>query len=261
MEHKEGLQGQIVALILLVILVGATLGFSIAGTTIRNIQETSNNEESNRAYSAAEAGIETKLLEIETAGSAVPITTPTGISSGAEIKQVTVNSSTGLAIALLPKDQVAQLNLVGAAANTSVAIQYDDQASIVVSKISGTDPNYNVSRWAFNCNNSRSNGFSNASIAGATYVYDGVTKKCTLTISGINGSVGVDQVMRIRAMYEDTSLTVTTPVGSLPVQSTVVTSTGRSGESERTIRVERSQPVAPAIFDYVLFSSQGSLSK
>ena len=251
-------EGQVLPLILLVILVAATIGFSIAGTAIKNIEETNLNEESNRAYSAAEAGLEEKLLELEQGGGApVPITTPTPLQSGAYIKEVTVEQSTALNISKLEKDSVAQINLDCATCVAgTVSYTWDEGTALVVTKIHGDAEPYTVSRYAYEC----------GSISGANFdsgTFNVNTRKCTESISVDNRSAGgKDRVIRFRAMYADTSLSVSPSASNvIPVQSTVLTSTGQSGETERTVQVQRSAPVPPSILDYVLFSSQGSLSK
>ncbi len=249
--------GQILPLILLVVLVAATIGFSIAGTTIKNIEETNLNEESNRAYSAAEAGLEEKLLELEQGTTPVDITTPTPLQSGALIKKVEVAQSADLSISKLDKDAVAQVNLdCGSCGAGTVTYTWDQGTALVVTKIHGNSEPYTVSRYAYNCGtvSSTSNGFvlSTPNTSG----------KCSEHISVDNrSSGGSDRVIRFRAMYADTSLNVTAGSGVLPIQSTVLTSTGQSGETERTVQVQRSAPIPPSILDYVLFSSQGSLSK
>lgn len=250
MSHKE--TGQIVPLILLVILVGATLGFSIAGTSIKNLQETSLTEESERAYSAAEAGIEDKLLEIEQTGSATEVAIPTPLSSGSSIKEITVETPEQLELSNLAKDEVAQVILFGGGSG-DIKIHWDPNTSLVLTRISGTSDPYTVERQALNCQHDPGNNFSTAS-------YDSGTGRCYYVWANIDGTN--DQLLRIKAMYAATFLLVeNVDAGVLPVQGIHLTSTGQSGETERTVEVERTSPVPPSILDYVLFSSQGSLSK
>jgi hypothetical protein len=247
-------RGQIVPLILLIVLVGATIGFSIAGTTIRNIQQTSLNEESNRAYSAAEAGLEEKLLELEQSGVPVAQLTPSQLQSGAYIKQVLVEQAQSLEINLLAKDDVAQVNLeCPTCPSGNVTVIWDQDAALVITKISEYAEPYTVVRYAKNCGFS-GNGFDNVAPSGGRCSF-------VVPVDGNTGS-GKDRLMRIRAMQQDTYLSITPSAnGVIPVQSTTLTSTGLSGETERTVQVKRSEPVAPSVLDYVLFSSQGSLIK
>lgn len=258
MKQIRSTKGQIVPLILLIILVGATIGFSIAGTAIRNIQQTALTEESERAYTAAEAGLEQVLLELETNGTATAISN-VGLPSGAKIKSVDVTQIKSLNIANLPKDEVAQINLSCPSSDPScvttggpqLRLLWDKTASLVITKI-GTGAPYTVTRWAVYCGADNLDNFDLATALVATNQCEKV----------IDFDPNVDLVLRIRTMYAATSLTAETNIaGSLPVQSTRLTSTGQSGEAERTVQVERSAPVPPAILDYVLFSSQGSLTK
>lgn len=256
MDELKGRKGQIVPLILLIILIGATIGFSIAGTAIRNIQQTALTEESERAYTAAEAGLEQVLLELEESGTATPISN-VDLPSGAKIKNVAVSEVKSLSIANLPKDEVAQINLscpsCVTAGNPQIRLVWDQEVSLVITKIgTGVAPDpYTVNRWAISCRKDWGDNFEVGTTTGTT--------QCE---KYIDFDPSVDLVLRIRTMYGSTSLTAETTVpNSLPVQSTVLTSTGQSGEAERTVQVERSAPVPPAILDYVLFSSQGSLTK
>lgn len=258
MKELRSRKGQIVPLILLIVLVGATIGFSIAGTAIRNIQQTALTEESERAYTAAEAGLEQVLLELENTGTANAINTPINLSSGAQIKKVEVTPIRSLNIANLPKDEVAQINLSNPSyvpvGTEQLRLVWDNTAALVITKIgTGVAPDpYTVTRWAVYCGvAARGDNFDLATVFG--------TNQCEMNI---NFDPTVDLVLRIRTMYSATSLTAEpTILDSLPVQSTRLVSTGQSGEAERTVQVERSAPVPPAILDYVLFSSQGSLTK
>lgn len=246
-------RGQVVLLILLVIVVGLTIAISIAGSSLNQIEETAVTEESNRAFSAAEAGVEETLLYIEQ-GTPAPQITPntSALTSGSSVKQVTIAEEDSLTISQLNQDDVAQLDLdCPSCASGNITVTWDSNTAIVITKISGTDPNYTVERWAYNCDFDPGNNF--------TLVSSGSASQCTRTIA-VNGTT--DKVLRIRALYANTSLAVSPQSGGvLPAQTTVITSTGQSGDAERTVKVERSAPVPPAILDYVLFSASDSLAK
>ncbi|NTV31167.1 hypothetical protein HGA91_04300 [candidate division WWE3 bacterium] len=247
---RSAKQGQILVVILLIVIVGLTIALSIAGTTFRNLESTATTEETNRAFSAAEAGVEEAILKIEQ-GTPVPTINPKNLDSGSTIKQVTVQPDTTLQVNNLKKDDVAQLNLDCASCGTGqVRVQWDANTAIVVTKISGTSPNYNVERWAYNCGFNPGNGFTQSSAASGV---------CQQQFN-VNGAT--DKILRFRVMYGDSDLSVTPLAGTtIPTQSTIVKATGQSGETERTVQLQRSAPVPPAILDYVLFSASGSLSK
>ena len=124
---------------------------------------------------------------------------------------------------------------------------WDPSAAMVISII---DSHYNVTRYSSKCNSALSAPFATVAT---------VSGKCQQDVD----VTSTDRIMRVRPMYADTSISVSSNTAGheLPVQSTIVTSTGKSGETERTVQVERTVPVAPAFFDYVLFSASGSLAK
>ena len=243
-------RGQILIVILLIVIIGLTIALSIAGSTFKNIEQTATTEETSRAFSAAEAGVEEAILRIEQ-GTPIPTVNPKTLDSGSKIKQVTIQPETTLQVSNLKKDDVAQLNLdCSSCGSGNVQVEWEANTAIVVTKISGTSPNYSVTRWAYNCGFNPGNGFTLSSA---------VAGKCQQTFP-VNGAT--DKIMRFRVMYGDTDLAVTPTVGTtIPTQSTVVKATGQSGDTERTVQLERSAPVPPAILDYVLFSASGSLSK
>lgn len=234
--------GQAVVIILLVAVVVATIAFSIAGSSLSNIEQTGITEETNRAFSAAEAGIEEALYNLETLGSIGSGLDGRQLDSGALIKEVTSESLQTLTLDQLAKDDVAQVTLNGAA---TVRLLWDPTAAVVITVI---DSSYNVVRYASLCNTLINSTFSDVGL---------LNGKCRQDIS----VTAQDRIMRIRAMYTSTSLSASAILGNLPTQSTVITATGKSGETERTVQVERTVPVAPAFFDYALFSASGSLAK
>src|SRR3989304_631033 len=67
--HKNKEKGQILILFLLVLVVGLAIVLSVASRTITDIRTTTTSDESNRAYFAAEAGIEEALQQLESTGS------------------------------------------------------------------------------------------------------------------------------------------------------------------------------------------------
>src|SRR3989344_1324281 len=64
--HLKSSKGQILILFLLVLVVGVAIVLSVASRTITDIRTTTTSDESNRAYFAAEAGIEEALKRLET---------------------------------------------------------------------------------------------------------------------------------------------------------------------------------------------------
>lgn len=244
-------QGQVLVIVLLVILIALTMGLSIAGSSLKSVEQTAVLEETNRAFSAAEAGVEEALVKLEQ-GTPIPTVASKSLQSGSVIKQVDTTQQNSLQLSALEKDTVAQLDLACPTCGTgTVTVTWDSNSSLLITKVYLSGGEYVVQRWALNCDFNPGNNF--------TQKASGTGSKCTQDIP-IDGTV--DQVLRIRAMYQDTAITVVPALGTtIPVQSTLVKSTGQSGETERTVQVERSLPVPPSILDFTLFSASGSLSK
>ncbi|NCS32480.1 hypothetical protein GW793_03215 [bacterium] len=241
MKHLNN-TGQTVVIVLLVAVVAATIAFSIAGSSLKNIEQTATTEETNRAFSAAEAGIEEALYNLEQTGSIGSLNN-TALGSGAVIKEVNSQDQVSLVLDRLEKDDVAQVVLNNT--TTQIKLKWDTTTAMVITVI---DVNNGVTRYASKCS---------VYVAPTFTLLGPVSGMCEQNISVTPD----DRIVRMRAMYDSTSLSVTANNGTLPVQSTVITATGQSGETERTVQVERTVPVAPAFLDYVLFSASGSLSK
>lgn len=84
-KHLKSTRGQILILFLLVLVVGVAIVLSVASRTITDIRTTTTSDESNRAYFAAEAGIEEALQQLQ-GGGAIPAT-------GLDINFPAVNTS------------------------------------------------------------------------------------------------------------------------------------------------------------------------
>lgn len=82
--------GQMVILVLLVLVIALTIGLSLIARSTQNIRLSTNTELSNRAYSAAEAGIEESLRAGTTTGTSTPAT----IGNGNNLATYTTISTT-----------------------------------------------------------------------------------------------------------------------------------------------------------------------
>lgn len=251
-QARSQQSGQVLVLILLVSVVGLTIGLSIAGRSLQNVEQGAQTEEANRAFSAAEAGIEEALLDLQQSGSVdVSSIEGTDLTGGGRIKDISPNvllpnSEANAMVVELKKDEVVQIALedAGTYARQDVTVKWEADASLVLARIYEDGGGYGVQKYAYN-STGRTNGFG---------LWDPGDQ--VQIDPDDNGQDGV--ALRIRAMYADTKIRIW---GSdLPAQGTQIDSTGQSGESERKVRVVRTLPALPAIFDYVLFSG-GSITK
>lgn len=286
MTRITSAQGQILVLVLLVVLVGLTIGLSIASRTLTNIRNAGDLDQSNRAFSAAEAGIEKALARIKagqdcSSGACNPNITGTVT----EVKLENAGGNTGaFGIPALEKDNVIQLNLATYTGDTFDVYwgNADDSgnsaAAIVVSVVYANGANYGLGKTAIDPS-SRNNNFSSPTASGGSVSYPGTSNGLTLQddsfhddygfMSRINlknspGNLvpaGSNPVMaRVRLLYNGPEQIAFSPQDtfSLPPQGQQITSTSSAGGKTRTVKVFKSNATLPAIFDYALFNGSTS---
>ncbi len=268
--------GQVLILILLIIVVGFTILLSIISRSLIDVRLASNTEATNRAYFAAEAGVEEALKKI--AGG----DTTSGTIDFATINKSTANYTINAAASPtfvypgnVARDDSVQLNLLtdyftpgsgsyGEPTNKDLKICWGNDASdkpaIEVTLIyedpagSGT---FLARKDAFDANAlSHANNFTaisgTCSVAGVTYQN---ATPASFTYSGITGR---RYLLRIRFLYNTNAqpLVITTGTAdNLPAQGYEITSTGSTDlGTVRKLKVFKQYPALPAIFDYVLFN-------
>ncbi|OQX51365.1 hypothetical protein B5M47_00720, partial [candidate division CPR3 bacterium 4484_211] len=271
---------QVVVWIMLVSVVGLTLGLSIASRTLSNLRQSSELEGANRAFSAAEAGIERALYDLEQTGMVESVLTPTPLlESGAEYSYEVTEGGSGQEVvwpSLVEKDGVVQIDASGVTGRVMVywvdggdSGQVGSRASLLITAISkeGED-DYAVERWAYNPSDTggvpRDNGFEASAGAGGTF--GGVTfleNTAWLDLPATGGDK--EQIIRVMALYNGGSgnrVGLRAESEMFPDQYHTITSRGVSGEAERVVEATRSKPALPAFFDYILLNlSGGGLSK
>ena len=291
--------GQILVLVLLVVLVALTIGLSIASRTLSSLKSSAELDQSNRAFNAAEAGVERALSLLKTSGDVdvcdnnnckanIP-----GIVSKVEVDEAG-GGPNAFGVANLQQDEVLQVNLEGFSSPSNLLDVYwgrvedagiggtcQDKPAIVVSVVyrnTGSGA-YGMGKAAYDkCDNAhrRQNGFDNASVSitppkltslefddGTGGLY-GFRATLNLTPGGPLVSSGSQPLLaRARLMYATDKPVVFDPRGAiLPLQGQQITSTAEIGGKQRTVRVLKTNPTLPAIFDYALFNGSTSpLSK
>lgn len=247
-------KGQAALIVLLVVAVALGFGLSIISQTTTDIRISQQEQEAARAFNAAEAGIEEALKEINVG--------PTVEIDVGDVKvEYTVIGENSL-VGVFKENEAAQVVLGGV--DSTLKIEWVDKnselenpgdctggvkaesgqtaASLLISVIDGSNQ---IRREGWNaCDLEADNGMTNKTDSGSgTFL-----RSYDLDI------YANDSLVRIRPVYNQTSLRVT---GSpaLPVQSYVIDSKARALTLEsKAIKVTRTEPATPAIFDYVLFS-------
>lgn len=251
--------GQALLIIVLVMVVALTIGLSVASRTITNLRNTRDQASSQKALSAAEAGVEQAIKN----GANVA-----GSFSGNTTYTTTIGQVLGTSIILnggsaIPKNDAIYVWLYDATGappatgpwsgsltiywgNTSGA---PNNAALEISVISGTNANPVMKRYGFDPYASRvsSNRFTN--VAASVNTVSGVNFSYKTTISITNGFL-----LRVDPIYTST---IVGAVGSvaLPSQGKTITSTGTSDSTtQRKVTVYQGYPEIPAeFFPYTLF--------
>lgn len=258
-------RGQILILVLLVVVVALAVGLSVASRNITNLRTSTQTEQSQRAFSAAEGGVEDVLSRLSQIAANPSITsgvvenvTVGGITARVDIKGNSTYQAT------IEEGTVGQIDLAGppAASDTltvewaknSDAVESSQPASIEVTQVYGTSPNYNQTRNAYSGGTFA--GRDETGFVGGNCIYTSEFK-CRVTVA-VSGS---PVVLRLRPFWVKTTVRVTSS-GALPLQTYDVTSTATTdlGITRRVQVTRTALPALPAAFDYVLFS-EGSIVK
>lgn len=292
--NRSSESGQILVLVLLVILVGVTVGLSIASRTLSNLKNTAELDQSNRAFSAAEAGIERALSALQADPQACDAPSSCaadfeGISADVVVSTVGGNDR-AFGINALAKDDVIQANLDGYSGRYltlywGLTGDRDDcvnlSAAAVVSVVYEHSGQYGLGKAALDeClagGRNPGNGFTRTGIQlppasekvtiqdGSQQ--DGFAYKYTLDLQpgqSLIPSGATIKMVRVRLMYNGPKPIALVPQTShnLPNQGQQITSTAEVGGTQRTVKVLKTTPALPAIFDYALFNgSTSSLTK
>lgn len=262
-------RGQVLLIVVLVMVVSLTVGLSVASRSIVNLRTSTEEENSQRAFSAAEAGIEKAL------STGAGITAAQDLGNNAVIKTVNIGQVSGTEFVLnggnmVEKDQGIDVGLsqdypsyTNPQDVTNLIIYWgsptDDCASssppaaIELIILSGTTRSPESTRHVFDpC--SRGNNFSPADTG--SYIISGKTFKYRTPLSGGNeiGEIEDGLIARVVPLYASTPIGVSSDV-SLPLQGKVIQSTGASGGTERKITYFAGYPQLPVeFFQYILFS-------
>lgn len=296
--------GQVLILVLLVVVVSLAIGLSVASRNLANLKISTQTEQSQRAYTVAENGVEKVLANLNTikndptvaAGTYTTVTSP---DSAGAIGTATVASKTTYE-RQIPLGEVGQVDLI-----TGVGGKYNvmwakkssinecvKPASLEVTLVyTDASGNYQQRRWYLTgatgvTGRSESPALVTADSAGSnlTFTYNaaayqlasvcatsGVTPPtmnpscpalyvdCAIidtSISGVVPAGGLRKLLRIRPLWTDTTVNISSNGGSLGIQEYVISSTSSVGNGvTRKLLVQKSAlPSVPAVFDFALFS-------
>jgi Tfp pilus assembly protein PilX len=251
-------RGQILVLVLLVVVVALAVGLSVASRNITNLRTSTQTEQSQRAFTAAEGGVEDVLSRLSTVPVGTNISVPVGDITA--IVNVAANNTYN---ATIEEGTAGQISLSGAT-GTQVQIEWGktgdsledpNPASIEVTQVFGVGSSYDQTRSVWMGADNRlpnESGFTSPNCLPSSGY-----KLCTRIDLPLAPNIPL--FLRIRPLWTKATVQVTSVNGTLPVQTYDVTSTATTTLGvTRKVQVSRTAlPVLPAAFDYVLFSEQG----
>ena len=287
-------KGQVLLILILVMTVGLTIGLSVIQRSLTGVSTASKLEQSSRALSAAEAGIE-RALNSGPTGSPTTVNFTENSSGSTTIDSGKIPTpEQALEYPPLTKEDIAQFWLADPNPNLSLPTYYNnnsiivywgkpglpdvDKAALEISIIYLRTDNgsYDKKQFFFDTNGIGrrvENNFKDPLVAGTDYSLGSCGDMtipnsgsptryyCTVTLSGLNSLPGgTSRLIMVRARFLYNSigqpLALAPASGSsLPPQAQIYTATGTSGETQRKVQLFKLDQVVPPYLDYAIFSA------
>lgn len=275
--------GQVLLITLLVLTVATTVALSLVSRTTTDTTITNQIEESSRAFSAAEAGIEEALKsgvgsggpQVLTGAGASYDVTVTSIAGAAGVYAFPKKTTRGVTETLWLVNHNSNGALIETPTYTasSIGVCWSSETPVSPAIVAtllykeSSDNSYRVAKAGFDPDSARAanNKFSSSYTAGGCGGTTGTAYKVTITFSGLAASINpaVDTLLalRLRPVYSDAKIAIDPGVRVLPVQGNVIHSTGTTATgTNRKIVVYQQHRAPAAIFDAAVYS-QGSIIK
>lgn len=263
------MKGQVVLIIILIMATALGVGLAVVQRSLTDISSSTKVEESSRAFSAAEAGIERALRTGNSEG---------GILVGEASVNVNVQSNlpagtNALEYPPIGKEEMAQVWLDPGYTNPDFNVYFgtpdtNDKPALEVTIITLSGGTYNATKKFFDSDSTRTtnNGFTDVSSSCTSnqMVRTNANTTDSKFYCMVNVSYsGTPVLARMRLLYSNTSQPLAlepTNGASLPAQAGIFTSTGTAGQTQRKVQLFKLDKVVPFYFDYALFSI-GSIEK
>lgn len=256
MKQRFKNRGQAVLIILLVVGVALGLGLSIISQSTTDVKISEQEQQAARAFNAAEAGIEEALKDVAVGDydltvDGIPVSySVTGLDfienqfKENETAQVLLGNTANTIRVEWVKEGNA-VELPGGSCSGAQARSNQTGASLLINVIASDG---SITSYGLNaCSLSGSNNMTNVGTGGT----DGFLRRYDINVTAS------DEIMRIRPIYNTTSIRVAGQTSNLPTQSFLIDSKAQVETQEaKAIEVTRNEPASPSVFDYVLFSGQ-----
>lgn len=261
--------GQILLIAVLTLAVAGTIALSLVARSTTDTKISSQVEESSRAFSAAEAGIEEALktgvggsLTLEGSNATADTTVTTfGAGVGPFTIPRTLSRDTGDTLFLVPHNASGEMVMTPYYQAPTLTICFSKEGgstpALALSLWYKDGASYQVKTLAFDPDPGRRAGNSFSPVGG---LVSGCGKasvyRTTLAFAalGINPSVQTLLFARIRPLFADATVSVDASA-PLPIQGSRIEATGvAGGTTTRRVLVYQQYPTLPLLADYVLFS-------
>lgn len=250
-------KGQVLILILLVVVVALAVGLSVASRNLTNLRTTTQTEQSQKAFNAAEGAIEKVLADlqsgtaVDTSGTTIPV--PVGDLEAA----VTVVASKTYE-ETIGEGSVGQVDLGGASGDIQIEWSSDtgDLASLMLTEIfENPGGSIGQSRYAWSGASGRTEtGFIDPLLSCSPSPGLAKCGKITLNLNS--------KLLRIRPLWNQAAVKVSGVGAPLSEQIYTITSSAKTelGLTRKIQVVRTAKPQLPAAFDYALYS-EGDIKK
>lgn len=210
--RKQQQKGQILIIFLLVLVVGVAIVLSVASRTLTDTKTTTTSDESNRAYFAAESGIESALKKISgTTGNlafSLDFTSVNQTTTNVNAQQFKSGTDGFYAFPdSVAKDDVVQVSLLndfnnkssGSYANNLIIYWGNSsqpvgtETAIEVSMVyvdTATLTNFGIIKWAFDPTGTRGNNFCTAQVSTGDVVKQAANLNLQATTYHYNATIG-----------------------------------------------------------------------
>lgn len=292
---KINSSGQIILILILVMTVALAIGLSIVQKSLVDVSTASKVEQSSRAFSAAEAGIEKALKDDRNlqnfvdSSSSIKEITDSGLipcvpgtypcAQGAGTRQLALETQP------LAKEDIIHIWLADPFSSANPPSSFytqntldvywgnsnNDKAALELTLIYYDGTSFKSRKWYLDwssANRNPPNGFDTVSCSGGSLAGYQCYKRLGDGIGVGNSSLlpGL-MILRARMLYNTTSQPFAVQaIGtcgqscSLPPQARIIYSTGAAGEALRRVKLFQQYKVTPSFFDYAIFSA-GEISK
>ncbi len=275
MYRKTSEKGQILLIVVITMIVALTVGLTIASRTVTELRLSRQNEESQRAFNAAEAGIDRVLqqggeitLEEELGNNAEFVVSATSydgsqiyLNNGEEVDQ---DVGADLWLSNYPdysNRRTGNLTIYwGDTTQTSCGEDNTTRPALEVALLQGESvENLQIKKYLYDTCSSRTGGTLDGASTGS-YTVPGIPGATftNRTSSAIDFSNGI--IAKVIPLYNSTKVAVVAQTSgggqlALPSQGSVIESTGTSGETVRKITYFQSYPQLPIeVFPYNIIS-------